>query len=142
VLFQHAMRYGWATANPIRLVRQSALPAEEEIIITLVEVAALLQELRDPFYSLILLACVTGLRRGELFGLKWEDVGGRRAQAACSSGSRASRDREAHRLAQLPTDPCNSTAVVRSIGQDDAGTFMALVTGYDSRDLRTRLPSF
>ncbi|MGD0443164.1 MAG: site-specific integrase [Edaphobacter sp.] len=74
VLFQHAMRYGWATANPIRLVRQSALPVEEEIVLTPVEVAALLQELRDPFYSLILLACVTGLRRGELFGLKWEDV--------------------------------------------------------------------
>ena len=30
--------------------------------------------LRDPFYTLILLASVTGLRRGELFGLKWEDV--------------------------------------------------------------------
>jgi integrase len=74
VIFQHAMRYGWATANPIRLVRQSALPVEEEIVLTPVEVAALLQELKDPFYTLILLACVTGLRRGELFGLKWEDV--------------------------------------------------------------------
>jgi len=37
-------------------------------------VAALLSELRDPFYTLTLLASVTGLRRGELFGLKWEDV--------------------------------------------------------------------
>jgi integrase len=26
VLFQHAMRYEWATTNPIRLVRQSAIP--------------------------------------------------------------------------------------------------------------------
>jgi integrase len=42
VLLQHAMRYGWATANPIRLVRQSALPLEEEIVLTPVEVAALL----------------------------------------------------------------------------------------------------
>jgi integrase len=74
VLFQHAMRYEWATANPIRLVRQSAMPLQEEIVLTAVEVAALLSELRDPFYSLILLAAVTGLRRGELFGLKWADV--------------------------------------------------------------------
>lgn len=74
ILFQHAMRYEWAERNPIRLVRQSALPSREEIVLTPVEVAALLQELRDPFKTLILLAAVTGMRRGELFGLKWEDI--------------------------------------------------------------------
>ena len=74
VLFQHAMRYEWAPANPVRLVRQSALPVEEKIALSSVEIAALLTELRDPFRCLILLASVTGLRRGELFGLKWEDI--------------------------------------------------------------------
>jgi integrase len=74
ILFQHAMRYGLATTNPIRLVRQSALPLREEIVLAPCEVAALLTELRDPFYTLILLVSVTGLRRGELFGLKWQDV--------------------------------------------------------------------
>jgi integrase len=74
VLFQHAMRYEWATTNPIRLVRQSAMPVQEEIVLTPVEVSALLSELHDPFRTLILLASVTGLRRGELFGLKWEDI--------------------------------------------------------------------
>ena len=74
VLFQHAMRYGWATANPIRLVRQSAVPLQEQIVLTAVEIGALLSELRDPFQALILLAAVTGLRRGELFGLKWADL--------------------------------------------------------------------
>jgi integrase len=74
ILFQHAMRYEWAASNPIRLVRQSALPLQEEIVLEPVEIAALLAELRDPFRTLILLASVTGLRRGELFGLKWEDV--------------------------------------------------------------------
>jgi len=48
VLFQHAMRYEWATSNPIRLVRQSAVPQQEEIVLAPVEVAALLGELRDP----------------------------------------------------------------------------------------------
>ena len=74
VLYQHAMRYEWATTNPIRLVRQSALPEQEEIVLEPFEIAALLSELRDPFQTLILLASVTGLRRGELFGLKWNDV--------------------------------------------------------------------
>jgi integrase len=74
VLFQHAMRYEWMTRNPIRLVRQGSLPQQEEIVLAPVEVAALLDELRDPFFTLILLAAVTGLRRGELFGLKWADI--------------------------------------------------------------------
>src|SRR5205823_12309767 len=39
VLFQHAMRYGWATTNPIRLVRQSAMPLQEEIVLAPVEIA-------------------------------------------------------------------------------------------------------
>jgi len=70
VLFQHAMRYEWTTTNPIRLVRQSAKPEQEYIVLEPVEVSALLSELSDPFRTLILLASVTGLRRGELFGLK------------------------------------------------------------------------
>lgn len=74
VLFQHAMRYEWADRNPIRLVRQSAMSEQEQVILSPVEVSALLSELRDPFRTLILLVSVTGLRRGELFGLKWEDV--------------------------------------------------------------------
>ena len=74
VLFQHAMRYEWMTRNPIRLVRQGSLPQQEEIVLAPVEVAALLDELRDPFFTIILLAAVTGLRRGELFGLKWADI--------------------------------------------------------------------
>ncbi|MBS1801243.1 MAG: tyrosine-type recombinase/integrase [Acidobacteria bacterium] len=74
VLFQHAMRYEWMARNPIRLVRQSSLPQQEQIVLEPFELAALLKELHDPFASLILLAAVTGLRRGELFGLKWEDI--------------------------------------------------------------------
>lgn len=34
----------------------------------------MLSELREPFLSLIVLASVMGLRREELFGLKWEAV--------------------------------------------------------------------
>ena len=39
ILFQHAMRYEWATTNPIRLVRQGAMPQKEEIVLTPVEVS-------------------------------------------------------------------------------------------------------
>jgi integrase len=73
VLFQHVMRYEWTTANPIRLVRQSAAPQQEEIVLAPVEVAALLEELRDPFHTHPS-SVRNRLRRGELFGLKWEDI--------------------------------------------------------------------
>lgn len=79
-LFQHAMRYEWASSNPIRLVRQSAKRQADVVVLEPVEVAALLTELREPFRTLILIAAVTGLRRGELFGLKWEDVNFRDAE--------------------------------------------------------------
>ena len=74
VLFQHAMRYEWCVSNPIRLVRQGAMPVHEQIVLTSVEIAALLAELHNPFRVLILLVAVTGLRRGELIGLKWQDI--------------------------------------------------------------------
>jgi hypothetical protein len=69
LLFQRAMPDGWATTNPIRLVRQSGMPFQEETPLTPIEVAALLSELREPFDTLILPVSVTGSHRGELFGL-------------------------------------------------------------------------
>ena len=50
------------------------MPLQEQVVLTPVEVASLLEELRDPFRAIVLLAAVTGLRRGELFGLRWEDI--------------------------------------------------------------------
>ncbi len=64
VLYQDATRYEWATSNPVRLVRQSALPLQEKIVLTAVEVAAMLAELCGHFRLLVLRASVTGLRLG------------------------------------------------------------------------------
>lgn len=73
-LYQHAMRYGWADRNPIREVRQSAKRLQEPEVLTPEEVTALLDELPEPARTVTLIAATTGMRRGELFGLKWEDV--------------------------------------------------------------------
>lgn len=74
VLYQHAMRYGWAERNPIREVRQSAKRLKEPDILTPDELEAIINRLSEPSRTLVITAAVTGLRRGELIGLKWEDV--------------------------------------------------------------------
>jgi integrase len=74
ILYRHAMRYGWATQNPIRSVRQSAKRQHEPAILTPQEVTALLAALPIYARTMAVVAAVTGLRRGELIGMKWEDV--------------------------------------------------------------------
>lgn len=74
VLYQHAMRYGWAERNPIREVRQGAKPRREFDVLTDAETTALLAALPGHAKAMAILAALTGLRRGELVGLKWEDV--------------------------------------------------------------------
>jgi integrase len=39
-----------------------------------VEIRGILGELSEPARTVTMLAAITGMRRGELFGLKWEDL--------------------------------------------------------------------
>lgn len=74
VQFQHALRYGWAERNPIRQVRQSAKRRREPDVLTYEEVLTLLTLLPPLARTMVLVAAVTGLRRGEVVGIKWEDI--------------------------------------------------------------------
>lgn len=73
-LFRHGMRYQWATTNPIALVRCSSKRATTPDILTPEEIRGILGELSEPGRTVTMLAAITGMRRGELFGLKWEDI--------------------------------------------------------------------
>jgi integrase len=73
-LYEHAMRYGWATANPIKQVRQSSKRMSQPDVLSVGEIAAILDELTDPCRTITLAAALTGLRKSELFGLQWQDV--------------------------------------------------------------------
>jgi integrase len=73
-LYSHAMRWEWADKNPITNVRQSAKRQSAPDILTPVEIMAFLKELPDPLRTMIELDAFTGLRRGELIGLRWQDV--------------------------------------------------------------------
>ena len=73
-LFRHGMRYQWAAANPIALVRCSSKRVDTPEILAPLEIRCILGELSEPARTVTLLAAITGMRRGELFGLKWEDL--------------------------------------------------------------------
>jgi integrase len=58
----------------IREVRQSVKRLREPDVLEPEELASLLEHLSEPSRTLVITATVTGLRRGELIGLKWEDI--------------------------------------------------------------------
>jgi integrase len=73
-VFNHAMRYEWLDANPIKLVRQSAKRERTPDVLALAELQLLLSNLDVRERTLVLLDAATGLRVSELLALRWEDV--------------------------------------------------------------------
>ena len=73
-LYSHAIRWEWATRNPITSVRQSAKRQSVPEVLTVDELVKLLSAIPEPFRTAVFLDGSSGLRVGELLGLKWEDV--------------------------------------------------------------------
>lgn len=74
LLFNHGRRHELCDRNPIEWVRQSAKRHTAPDILTSDEIRGLLANLCFRERTLVLLAVTTGLRRSELFALKWKDV--------------------------------------------------------------------
>lgn len=74
LLFNHGRRHDLCDRNPIQWVRQSAKRRTAPEVLTSSEIQRLLASLRFRERTLVLLAVTTGLRRSELFALKWKDV--------------------------------------------------------------------
>lgn len=74
--FRHAIRHELYPTNPIASVRQVRKRAIEPEILEPAEILAILKELDgvEPVRTAFLIAAVMGMRRSEIFGLKWNDV--------------------------------------------------------------------
>jgi len=73
-VFSHGIRHEWITFNPISRVRCSAKRLREPDVLTPGEFRALLPELPLREQVMVMLAGSTGLRRSEMFALRWSDV--------------------------------------------------------------------
>ena len=74
--FRHAMRYELYPSNPIAHVRQARKRTVEPSILEPEELADILHQLEgiEPVRTAFLIGAIMGMRRGEIFGLKWADV--------------------------------------------------------------------
>lgn len=73
-LYSHAIRHEWIHYNPISKVRTSAKRLREPDVLTPPEFQSLLRELPLREKAAVMLAGSTGLRRSELFALRWSDL--------------------------------------------------------------------
>jgi len=75
LLYEHAIRYEWTDRNPITSVRQSGVRQATPIRLTVGELSQLIYgALKQRERMMVLLDFGTGLRRGELSGVRWEDI--------------------------------------------------------------------
>jgi len=73
-MFKHAVQWGYLDANPALYVERPRVEIEEMEILTPPEIRRLLEAAEEPVRTFLLCAVLTGMRRGELLGLKWEDI--------------------------------------------------------------------
>ena len=75
LLYEHAIRYEWTDRNPITSVRQSGVRQATPIRLSVDQLSQLIYGvLKQRERVMVLLDFGTGLRRGELSGVCWEDI--------------------------------------------------------------------
>ena len=74
-IFGTAQRWEYLNANPAHGAQVPALvDTREKVALMPEQVRTLLAELAEPYRTMVLLAVLSGLRRGEIFGLRWRYV--------------------------------------------------------------------
>jgi integrase len=74
-IFRQAVKLGDAKIDPTGQIGAPAVPHKEAAVLRIEEIPVMLAAVKGTvLYSVAVMALATGLRRGELVGLTWEDV--------------------------------------------------------------------
>jgi integrase len=73
-VFSHGIRYEMTERNPMRVVRQSAKRRKIPVVLDVAELHRLFDALALRENAMVVTGALTGIRRSELMGLKWEDL--------------------------------------------------------------------
>jgi integrase len=73
LIYEHARRWELADRNPIDLVRQGGGRRCIPRVLTPGEIRLLLEQLAEPYHTMVLVAACLGLRASEIMGLQWAD---------------------------------------------------------------------
>jgi integrase len=85
-VFTHGIRHGWITFNPISKVRCSAIRLREPDVLSPDEFRLLLHHLPLRERAMVMLVGSTGLRRSEMFALRWSNIDMERMQVTVTGG--------------------------------------------------------
>ena len=73
-LMARAVEWGYVKANPTQGVRKFKIDVEEPVFLTSAQGAALLQTATGQMKGFVAVGLNAGLRKSEMFNLKWDDV--------------------------------------------------------------------
>lgn len=138
-VFEHAKtEWKWVKVNPMRDVRKPQTSEHRDRLITGVETRKLLRQLghgkkvrsvSQAVAGAFLMALATGMRAGEICGLKWEDV---RADHVVLSMTKTGTRRD------VPLGPMAQKVLARMKGWDDTMVFGILPASLDAMFRKAR----
>ena len=73
-MLKHAVIWGYLRSNPAVYVEKPRVEKKEMDFLTSLEIRSFLDNVKTEHYTLFLLAVSTGMRIGEVLGLKWTDI--------------------------------------------------------------------
>lgn len=76
-IFEKAIDSGYMLVNPVRRIKKMPIERKKIEVLTLFEINNLMEAAKQifpNFYPLLYAAITTGLRRGELLALQWQDI--------------------------------------------------------------------
>lgn len=75
LILDPALDWDYLSENPARSIKMPRRQNRPDLVVlSLAEIGRLLQELKEPYQTMVSMAVLTGMRRCELFALRWSDV--------------------------------------------------------------------